>query len=244
MEKDMSTTVKRLPAIFTALTIIFGTLVVSSVVNYSYINPKLFTIEAGLALVIALVLMLYPFGVWKKVIHQPITWGAKLFVFTALISTFFSIDKTTSWFGSVDRGTSTFFLIILLTAACAIGTVFNKVQARKYILLPISITAGILAISTYIGQAATWSILKTAGIGGFVGNSSIAGTYLLMAFFITGYLLLSESSRWGKWLYGIALACIIINPVFINTAFFSSGAHGLFALVGDAKGATASVILV
>jgi len=239
MDQTIST-VKKLPAIIAAIVIIAGSLVISRVVTYEYSNPKLFSIEIGLVLVIASVLFLYSFAVWKKAFHQPVVWGMGLFLLTLLISTFTSIDHVISWFGNVDRGTGTFFLAILIIAACALGTSLDKITARKYILMPIGLTGVLVSLSVYAEQFG-WKVLATGGQGGFMGNSSVAGTYLLMAFFIILYLFLSNKNRIVKLLYGTAMAIMLINPIFINLSFFSTTHSGLFSLIGQARGATASI---
>jgi O-antigen ligase len=233
-------TVRNIVGSMTAIVIILAPLFFSNVVVYAYINPKLFAIEIGLAVVIALALILRPLAIWKKMLRQPIVWGIGAFLLTLLVSTFTSVDPITSWFGNIDRGTGTFFFIILTIAAWAIGCAVSKAEARKYILIPISISGTLIGLSVLLEQAG-WKFLSTASDGGLIGNTSMTGTYLLITFFITGYLLLSSSSRRAKWIYGIAMAVMVINTVFINFSFFSTGT-GLFSLIGEARGATLSLL--
>ncbi len=223
-----------------ALLIIVAPLIISKVIVYEYINPKLFTIELGLGLVIALTLLLAPLAIWKKGLRQPAGWGIGLFLVTLVGATCASMDPVTSWFGNIDRGTGTFFLLLLGIAAWAMGSLMKREEARKYLLLPLGISGAILALSIYAEELG-WGVLKTADTGGFIGNTSMTGTYLLMTLFVTAYLLWSASSRRAKWLYGIAIAVMLINPVFVHFSFFTHDA-GLFSVVGEARGAAFSVL--
>lgn len=233
--------VKNLPGIVAAATIIFGSLVISKVVVYEYSNPKLFAIELGLAVVLALILFLFPLQTYQKILRQPLVWGIGLFLFGFIVSTVTSIDITTSLFGNIDRGTGLFFIAIVSLASISLGATLTKEQARKYILLPISITGVLISLSIYIEQLG-WKVLSNAANAGFLGNSSSAGTYLLIAFFVSLYLFLSSGNYRTKWFYGIAMAITLINTVFINFSFFRNPSKGLFGIVGDAKGATIAIV--
>jgi O-antigen ligase len=237
-----SSFIKKLPAFFAALVIIIGSLAISRVIVYEYTNPKVFAIEIGMAITMALVLIFYPFAFWKKALKQPIAWGVGLFLLTLVITTLTSIDRITSWFGNIDRGTGTFFIGMLAIAAIALGSVLTKDMARKYLLVPITISASALVASLYAEQIG-WKVLLTAAQGGFLGNNSLVGTYLLMALFITIYLWLSSKTVRSKWIYGILIAFLFINPIFVNFSFFNNIHQGLFGLIGVAKGATISTII-
>jgi O-antigen ligase len=239
--ENIPSTVKKIPAILAALVVIVGSLVISKVLTYEYINTKAFAIEIGLAIVVALTLWIFPVSIWKKVVSQPVTWGIALFSLTLLISTLASMDHTTSWFGNIDRGTGTLLLLILASAAVALGATLDRVQARKYILLPITISGALLALSIYAEEAG-WGVLRTATHGGFLGNTSVTGTYFLCTIFITLYLLLRSSKLLIKIVYGAALAVMVLNTTFVNISFFTHP-QGLFSLIGEAKGAAMSLLV-
>ncbi len=233
--------VKRIPAIVAAIVIVFAPLVISKVVTYEYNNPKLFAIEIGLAIVIALVLFTHSFASWKKIIRQPVSWGIKLFLITTLLATLASMDSTISWFGNIDRGTGMFFFIVVATAACALGVAVRKEDAKKYSLVPMAIS-GVLVGLSVDAELWGWKVLSTAGHGGFIGNTSITASYLMITFFVAGYLLWSAQSVRVKWAYGIAMAAMVLNVVFVNFSFFSGVDKSLFALIGEAKGAALSIL--
>ncbi len=226
---------KTIVAVFTTITTLVGTLVISQVVTYTYINSKLFVYEIGLACILASALVIGK-GSWEKIKTQPIVWGVTAYALALAAALLFSHDKTLSWLGAIDRGTGVMFLLLGMAASIAIGITLSKKDAKRFLLIPI-VGAGVIIVGSVWLEVHGAAFLRDAGGGGLIGNSSMAATFLLFAQFSDAYLFLT-SRKVLKWMYGIIFLILVCNPVFI--AFKS--ASGVFLHIGAAKGATISLV--
>ncbi|MDE2399403.1 MAG: O-antigen ligase family protein [Patescibacteria group bacterium] len=101
----------------------------------------------------------------------------------------------------------------------------------------------ILSISIWLGDEGmnVFSFLKDSQGGGLIGNSSLAGTYLLFVLAFAFILLTFPTfSNIKKWWIGIMAGIILFSPIFFNL-------YGLFTgkgIIGSARGATLGILVM
>jgi tetratricopeptide (TPR) repeat protein len=231
------------------VTIILGSVMVIPNMAYNYANSKSIFIEIGFAIIIAIGLISIPTQTIKNLFKSKVVWGATAFLLASFISTLFSIDKVLSWYGHLERGTGLFFLLVV-----AIGAIISIILAyqtnmfRNAILYPISIAGSVIGLSTIIGftgfNLTNWLVLgQVSGGGGLTGNSSFAGSFLIMTAFVTLYLFVTTQSKNKKIFLAILGILTVLNPVIIEYNVFRSGPTitGLVDFLGDARGAAVSL---
>ena len=247
--KSLQKVLSRVAPWVIGITIGLGSTMVFPGLSYNYANSKSIVIEIGMALVIAIGLLIIPRSIFKHSSTSKIAITLGIFLLISILATCISIDPTLSWFSHLERGTGMFFVLLV-----SIGLLFSVLIAtqtgtvRKAVLYPITIAAVVIALSTIFGFTG-FNIIKSlilsdvASGGGLTGNSSYAGTYLMMAFFITLYLLVTTKDIWKKVGLVIAEVIIIFNPVIFGYGLLKGTEHGIINILGDARGATISLVL-
>lgn len=236
--------------------LIIGAILLGSVlftttgVVYNYINSKVLFIQIGCSVIIALAfLIVSKIDAWFFIKRSRIVQGMLAFLAVSVIATVLSIDPTLSIYGHFERGTG-----LLLSTLAIIGAISMVLIARKFnyerkvILYPLSVVGGLLGITTWIGitgfNLPYWFILgKSSGGGGTLGNSSFAGTVLMMSFFVTLYLFMTTPVIKRKLLLIVVAFFTLVNPVLFSFSWFKPLAGTVFGVIGDARGATMSVVL-
>ena len=230
------------------VTIIAGTTVVFSGMSYNFVNSKSVIIEIGMSLVIAIGILTTSRDSLKSVAKSKLFLGWGAFMAISLIATLFSVDPALSWLSQLERGTGMFF--VLITAAGSLFTLLladHFYSVRKAVLYPFVAGTAIVGLSTIVGLTGfniirSAAVSATAGGGGLTGNSSYAGTLLMMGFFLVAYLFATTKDLRARIFLAISGACMILSPVILGYGFFRGGG-GLGALIGDARGATISLAL-
>ena len=177
-----------------------------------------------------------------------------LFLVALTISSIFGIDPATSFFSTFEIGTGMIllwhiFLFICMTAS--VVRVHGKDVFKKIVQSSLC-AAVILVFSTYLAHGVFHvhtKMLDGSTGGAMMGNVLLAAAYMIFVIFFGIMLLVQESSSKKKWIYGIALAIIILSPEFFLTPFIWSGVNKLsifshpLLIVGDARIATAAMVL-
>lgn len=233
-----------------ALTILGSALFTTTGVVYNYVNSKVLFIQIGCALVIGIAcLIVAKRDIWFFAKRSRIIQGMIALLSVSIIATVLSIDPTLSVYGHFERGTG-----LLLSSLAIIGSISMVLIARKLgylrhiVVYPLSLVGGLLGLSTWVGLTGFnlpyWYLLgKSSGGGGTLGNSSFAGTVLIMSFFVTVYLLCTTPSIKRKlFLLGVGFFTLV-NPVLVSLSWFKPLAGTVFGFIGDARGATMSLFL-
>ncbi len=242
--------VRKVPLGIFALTIIASTTATFLGIVYNYINSKVLVIQAGCLMVIIMGLLFVRWKqVWAMVRASRMIQLMLLLALVSVMATLTSIDPTLSLYSHFERGTGLLFLLIVMGASLVVGMLITtREQLRTYVLYPMAISGGILGFFTWIGVSglgiSSWVILgSSSGGGGTMGNSSFAGTMFIFSFFVAGCLFLTESrAAYKKVLLGI-LALVLVNPVMISIAWFKPLAGTILGFIGDARGATISLLV-
>ncbi len=248
IEKLQAIALKMAPWLI-AITIFFGSVMVFPKLSYNYANSKSIIIQLGFSLVILLGLIAIPWQSFKSYAKSKIAWGIGATIVVMILATIFGVDGTISWFGHLERGTGTFFVTITaLGAIMSVLLAYHTKTIRKAILYPIAAGSSIIAISTMLGFTG-FNIIKAPFLsnisygGGLTGNSSFAGTYLMMSFFVIAYLFFTTNIRWKKILIAIMGFLSIFNPVIFGYGMLKGNWNGFISIIGDARGAVFSLII-
>lgn len=231
-----------------AVTIIASTTATFLGVVYNYINSKVLAIQVGCLIVIIMGLFLVRFKqVWAYIAASRIIQLVLALVVIAGLASVTGLDTSLSLFSHFERGTGWVFQVLVATASFTVLLLAKSIdELRKYVLYPLAISGGVLALFTWIGfsgfNVASWVILgPSSGGGGTMGNSSFAGTVFLLTCFIAIYLVTTETRGiYKKLLIGI-LFITVVNPVIFSLPWFKPLAGTVAGFIGDARGAALSM---
>lgn len=221
---------------------------------YNYINSKVLVIQIGCLTALCLGMGVLSFrNVWTIIYSSRIVQAALIFATLSLVATIVGLDPALSFYGHFERGTGLFLLLLIIGGVFS-GVVYayQKQVMRTLVLYPVSLAGGLLAFFTWIGvtglNLSTWNILGiSSGGGATMGNSSFAGTVLIITFFVTVFLFLTTQNTLYRKFEQVILFFIafitLVNPVLVTTPFFKPLAGTAFGFIGDARGATLALLV-
>lgn len=174
------------------------------------------------------------------------------FALSATVSTLLGGDITTSLFSTIERGGGLVFFIHVVIFA-TITTSIARVQGTSFFkktAQAILCSGVLIAIMTFFTREAfdigvNW--LNQSVGGAMLGNSTIAGAYFIFALFMGMILFKEESSKAMRAIYGIAMAIILLSPIYVNVKGLFDGAiaaniaHHPFIVIGQARAAAISL---
>ncbi len=174
-----------------------------------------------------------------------------LYLLIFIISALAGFMPSLSFWGTFDHGAGMVFMLCLFLFTLITCTVFKKREEWQTLFLTL-ISGGILfTLGTFMAEAGFRfsKIFKLNATGGFtIGNSSWAGVYLGLLFFISLGIFFSSQKRTHKILALIGAVVTLLNPIITGliipapdeasrmvglarTAFYSMGAGlGLLGL--------------
>ena len=217
-------------------------LVVSSGLVFGYATTKIFFVYAAVQILGAL--WIYSVLVDKSYRLSRSEWiwlvPVLLYVGWMTIAGITAINSHLSFWSSLGRGTGLLTLYHGFMLILVVLSLSHKYGAKEYMLKiakAMMFGGGLLGLSIWLGDEGLRLpavILQKAGGGGFTGNSSLAGGYLIIALAM-GIVLLSskEVSRKVKNRTIIGICIIAVSPIFINLLGVIRGG----GIVGSARGA-------
>ncbi|MEI8224064.1 MAG: O-antigen ligase family protein [bacterium] len=231
-------------------TILGSVLFTTTGIVYNYINSKVLFIQIGCTLIIALGILIVSWkDVWLFIKKTPLVQAMLGFLGVTVVATMLGLDPALSFYGHFERGTGLLLTLLTMIASLSAVLITSRFSlVRQAILYPLALAGGLLGVTTWIGLTGFnmhyWYILgKSSGGGGTLGNSSFAGTVFMMTFFITLYLFCTASSLKKRLALLVIGFFTLVNPVIISLSYFKPLAGTVFGFIGDARGATLSIVL-
>ena len=155
------------------------------------------------------------------VVKSPILFVLGGYFFVLIISLFFGVDQSISFWSRATRTTGVFYLSHLALFFLLLTMIFQDVSVRKSILKTFVISSILFSIGYLVGPDGFKWIFSKKGWDGFTFmNSSFAAMYLYAAFMASLFLLFSRPKENRKWWY-VAPLLLLINPSFINPRVWS-----------------------
>ncbi|MBY0376649.1 O-antigen ligase family protein [Patescibacteria group bacterium] len=132
-----------------------------------------------------------------------------------ILSSLYAVVPHLSFYGGFE-GMGAFLILSMVAFAVVIGGLLKKNIITSTQLLGVSVTSSVIVVSSI------WSNILSGGTddGGFLGNSSYAGAYLLITFFMALALLFKQKPIWQKILAALCAITIISSPMFFNIEIF------------------------
>lgn len=168
----------------------------------------------------------------NKISKNIIFFSFGIYIFIALISCLHSVVPGLSFWGSMDRGVGTIFLLLIFLLALVISSIFKNKEDWYKLFTTISLSGIFFTIGTHLALSgiSLYPKIKLDIISGFtLGNSSYAGIYLAFVFFIGLGVLCSSSLRSQKIAGALGMLSVVLNPII--TGFIMPGGQ----LVGAAR---------
>lgn len=213
--------------------------------------PMVFTkslLVEGAVLIVGLIFLIY------KIYHKddsnskiPINIGLlsfSFYLFSVLMSTAASVLPGLSFWGTMDHGTGTIYILSIFIFFIISTVVFKTLDDWKKVFT-VFVSSGILyttcTLLTLLGVNFSKIINITAAGGFTIGNSSWTGMYMSFVFFIALGLFISGKNNLQKSIGAFGLITSFLDPTLTSILFQAPGAS--FGLIGLARAGSYSLIL-
>lgn len=214
---------------------------------YPFISFK--TLVIYLFIEIVFFLWLYAFLVKKEVVFRlnVVSGSFLIFIFVVLLSSFFSVDPSLSFWSNFERMNGALTWLHLGALFVVASSVFKDKRDWLEVFWSNSISATIIASIAILGSDGFGLMDISKGAGSLIGNTSFAGSYLLISFFLMAYLWIEEYKSRG--VLAIMMITIFITPIFFGARIWN-GKNGFFdifknplLILGQARAASISLYL-
>lgn len=178
-----------------------------------------------------------------KISYNITFWVFLIYIGTLLLSGVFGFMPSLSFWGSMDHGIATVFIIHLFFFFTMLISVFKDKKDWYRLFSFISLAGILFTVLSMLGQAGVKfsKIIPLTNMNGFlIGNSSWTGVYIAFIFFISFGILLSAEKKIHRVLGGIGLITSFFDPIL--TGFILRTPGQSFTFVGFARAASYSLI--
>ena len=213
---------------------------------HAAVNVKYFLVVGAVLLLAGVAAMLYFQGKQAFTLkNRPLLWAAFAVLGVYWLSALLGVFPERSFFADIQRSSGVFFLTHIAVLALLLGE-FCTARDWSLVRRTIAISAGLLGAFTILGSeglGVSGRILWTnLDIHGFTfGNSTFAGTYLVLAL-VVALVELVRTPLWTRWWYTLvgSATLMVLSPVLFNVG-------ALFQLslpLGSARASSATAILL
>ncbi|MDP4020940.1 MAG: O-antigen ligase family protein [Candidatus Adlerbacteria bacterium] len=180
---------------------------------------------------------------------RPLLWAGALLLAVYWLAAFLGVFPERSLFADIQRSSGVFFLTHIAVLALLLG---EFCTARDWTLIrrTIALSAGLFGFLTLVGAegfGVSGRILWTnLDINGYTfGNSTFAGTYLVLALVVT-LIELVRTPAWSRWWYALAgsVVLMVFSPTLLNVANIGYLVTDPILLLGSARSSSATAILL
>lgn len=212
--------------------------------------PMIFTkslFVEGSVLVIGLIWVLNK--IYKKDSTEKFTLNIAIISFSfyalsLLLSSLNGIVPALSFWGSMDHGTGTIYILSILFLSIIAASVLKSMEDWRD-LFSVFVSSGVFyticTLLTLLGVSFSKLINITAAGGFTIGNSSWTGMYMSFVFFISLGLFFSAKKNIHKFLGALGVVTSFFDPTLTSILFQAPGAS--FGLIGLARAGSYSVIV-
>jgi O-antigen ligase len=163
------------------------------------------------------------------------------FLAALAIASVFGINPHQSFFGTFYSSTSVVLLVMCAVAAMLIAEFVRRDGMMiRYVARAVFASGVVTALATYLShEGSQWQLFAISGGGGFVGNTSFTGGFMV---FVVGWgiYLLAIARTWSTRIWSIlGLLVIGLSPLFINW----QGSGSLLSMLGQAQGAVLGLVI-
>lgn len=166
-------------------------------------------------------------------VKSPVIIAVLLFALIYILSGFFGINPSYSFWANFERGEGGFQILHLATYFLLLSLTFKEMKDWRRLFI-VSVWAAILMIGYGIGAGLKWNNFIGPDFcnrfQGSLGNPAYVGTYLLFLLFYSGYLFVNEQKIGKKWLWFILLTIFSFFLLLTQTrgAFMGLGIGFIF----------------
>ncbi|MCA9353491.1 O-antigen ligase family protein [Candidatus Nomurabacteria bacterium] len=227
--------------IFSIFTLIFPFFITTKIA-YGSVNAKYF----ALLLLTSIALLFFAFREDKQIripkISKYLSISIVLFISSLFVSAILGVDFSRSFWSDIQRETGLLTVLVLLILSFVNSQILTKNDWFSF-LKSLIVSSSIFSFLYIFGQNGLWIINKRVGFLNFAtdgmtfGNSTFAGAYLALTFFITIAFFLNSKIKKEKLIYGSLLFIQAISPIFINynTLLGKNEFTGISSIVGSAQ---------
>ena len=213
------------------------------------VNAKYFLVVGAVLLLAGISTWAYFHGKLMNFRNRPFLWVGAGLLAVYWLSAIFGIFPERSIFADIQRSTGVFFLTHIAALAFILGEYMNE---RDWTLLrrTIALSSALFGFFTMLGAEGfmisgriLWSNLD---INGFTfGNSTFAGTYLLLALVVV-LIELTRTPVRSRWWYALAASAtfIFFSPILSSLWNIEGVFADPLALLGSARASSAATILL
>lgn len=237
---------------------LFGLLpfVTSKQLFYGTVNAKYFFVVAIVfALVLLVAIKLLRGASFVSLKSRPLLYVGLATLAVYWLCAFLGVFPAGSFFADIQRSSGVFFLTHLFILAVIVGEFFTE-RDWSVVRRTIAISGAIFGVLTFLGTEgvglSSHFLWGNLGVNGFTfGNSTFAGTYLMLAFALALIEIVKTAPRTRSRYWTIAAAtCVMLSPVLFHVGIFWGGTplnevlSNPVQLLGSARASSAAALLL
>lgn len=153
------------------------------------------------------------------IVRSPVTGVLALLLVVLCIASLTGVDLNASFWSKATRTTGIFYFLHMALLYMFFWMAYEQDRALRIFLKVFSISAGLFAVVSVLGQEGVGWLFASKGWAGLtIGNSTFAGMYLYAAFMVAVYLVATTTTK--KWWKNLFLLVFIVNPYILNFDIF------------------------
>lgn len=171
-------------------------------------------------------------------LRSPVLMAGAIFLSIYTIAGVFSLSPEVSFFSGMSRMTG---LVFLYHIAAFLILLVSTVRDRKTwdkLFTATVLSGAVVAIVSYFQS---FSILPV--YGATLGNSSDAGTYLMLVGFVSIFMFFKSQNQRERLLFGITSLLIVFSPLLFNFQGLFQAHTDFLEILGNARAASGALII-
>lgn len=242
--------------ILTAILFVILPFATSRHLFHAAINIKFFLFVAGTLLIAGIAAWM----LWKgqhtlTLKNRPLLCAGTALLGVFWLSAFFGIFPERSIFGDILRSSGVYFFTHIAAFSFILGE-FLRERDWTLVRRTLAVSAGVYSFLTLLGVEGFGISARifwtNFDIGGYTfGNTTFAGTFLVLALLIT-FIELVRTPAWSRWWYALVASCaaMFFSPILINIGIFlgrmelTSAFANPLLLLGSARASSAAAIFL
>lgn len=190
---------------------------------------------------------LWLYLIWTQKQYRPsknaILLSGLVFLVIFSIAGIVGVDPSNSFWSSISRMSGLLLLYHIGIFTLILASIVRDQKTWRLLLTASVFSATIISIISFFEPYGLHFFQISSRNGSLIGNSSYAGAYLAVNFFIALFLAQSNSVQKYKKLFRLSAVLIFISPILFQVVNIPQLMSNPFGILGDARSASAALII-
>lgn len=185
-----------------------------------------------------------------RIVLNPMLIAGVVFLSVYLLATIIGVAPAVSFWSKAARVTGLFFLIHVFFTSCLIAVYARDGKWVKRLLGAVLYSGIAFSLLSWLGNDGfNWKLFSyTQGQGFTIGNTTFAGTFLILSFIMGLWYVWGIEWKKNPWWKKALPFVMLFNPIILNINLFNGKTswaelfHNPMVLIGPARAAAVSII--